>query len=340
MKILIVGPSWVGDMVMAQSLFILLKQQHPEAEIEVLAPPWTNPLLARMPEVAASLSLPFGHGELRIKERFQLGKSLRGEYDRAIVLPNSLKSALIPAFAKIPIRTGWRGEMRFGLLNDIRLLDKNKYPLMVQRFDALAFENGKDLPTELPNPALVAEPISEETLQNLGLHQDRPVVAFCPGAEFGPAKRWPEEHYAEVAKAQINAGRQVWLFGSAKDEPVAETIRAELDENQQIHCHSLAGKTELATAIDLLATVAAVVTNDSGLMHVAAALGKPLVAIYGSTSPGFTPPLSKAVSIQSIEVECGPCFQRECPHSHLKCLRELPAERVNQALESLLLCAS
>lgn len=336
-RTLIVGPSWVGDMVMAQSLFKLLREAQPQRDIDVLAPAWSRPLTERMPEVASSIDMPLGHGQLLLRERYQLARTLakRG-YDRAYVLPNSFKSALIPAFAGIETRIGWRGEMRFGLLNDIRKLDPKGYPLMVERFAALAFEPNAALPPNLPRPELQVQSEALPGLcQQYGLTQQRPVLALCPGAEFGPAKQWPAEHYARVAATMITAGWQVWLFGSDKDRAVADSIIAAIPSGQKDACHSLAGRTSLADAIDLMSVAAAVVSNDSGLMHIAAALGRPLVAVYGSTSPDFTPPLSDRVAIVSQALECQPCFKRECPLGHLRCLRELEPAQVLQALSSL-----
>ena len=218
MNILIVGPSWVGDMVMAQTLFQCLKQRHPQCEIDVLAPEWSRPILERMPEVRKALSFPLGHGALELATRRKIGKSLKGQYDQAILLPNSLKSALVPFFAGIPKRTGWRGEFRYGLLNDVRKLDKERYPLMIERFMALAYEPGADLPKPYPRPDLQIDPQSRAgALAKFGLELDRPVLALCPGAEFGESKRWPSEHYAKVAEQQIREGWQVWLFGSKND---------------------------------------------------------------------------------------------------------------------------
>lgn len=337
-RILIIGPSWVGDMVMAQSLFSSLKMQQPDTPIDVLAPAWSQPILERMPEVAATIAMPVGHGTLALAERWRLGRSLsQRRYRQAIVLPNSLKSALIPFFAAIPQRTGWRGEMRYGLLNDVRVLDKARYPLMIERFVALAYGDNAELPADLPWPRLVASPeLAAAARQQLGLNDTRPVVALCPGAEFGPAKRWPERHYAAVAQAMIEAGWQVWLFGSANDRAVCEAIREPLPPPLREHCHDLAGRTALAQAIDLLSVAEGVVSNDSGLMHVAAALGRPLVVLYGATSPGFTPPLAKDVAVLSIPVDCGPCFKRECPQGHHKCLEDIEANQVLLALQRLL----
>lgn len=336
-KILIVGPSWVGDMVMAQTLFITLKALHPECRIEVLAPAWSRPLLERMPEVSASHQMPLGHGKLDIGARRALGKALAEcEFDQAIVLPNSLKSALVPWFANIPKRTGWRGEMRYGLLNDLRKLDKEAYPLMIERFIALAYPKGEALPESLPKPHLVVDPANVGRAQRaFGLDQARPVLGIAPGAEFGEAKRWPENHYAALARHYLKQGWQLWLFGSAKDRPVTEAICAELgDFSDQLH--NLAGETELADAVDLLAVCDAVVANDSGLMHIAAALDRPLAVVYGSTSPGFTPPLNDRCAVVKLDLECSPCFQRECPKEHLNCLRELSPEQVVTALDPLL----
>jgi len=336
MNILIIGPSWVGDMVMAQTLFQCLKLQHPECAIDVLAPEWSRPILERMPEVRQALSFPLAHGALELGTRRRIGKSLAGQYDQAIVLPNSLKSALVPFFAGIPKRTGWRGELRFGLLNDVRTLDKARYPLMIERFMALAYAPGTELTQPYPRPALRIEPASRDAaLAKFGLELDRPVLALCPGAEFGESKRWPAEHYAEVAEALIRLGWQVWLFGSKKDHPVGESIRERLIPGFREESVNLSGETSLAEAIDLLSCAKAVVSNDSGLMHVAAALARPLVAVYGSTSPGFTPPLAEQVEVVRLGIECSPCFERTCRFGHYNCLRLLEPPAVLAALRQL-----
>lgn len=336
MNILIIGPSWVGDMVMAQTLFVCLKRQHPDCQIDVLAPEWSRPLLERMPEVREALSFPLGHGAFELATRRRIGQQLRGRYDQAILLPNSLKSALVPYFAGIPKRTGWRGEMRFGLLNDIRTLDKARYPLMIERFMALAHAPGAELPKPYPEPRLAIDPASRDAaLERLGLSLDRPVLALCPGAEFGEAKRWPAEHYAAVADARLRQGWQVWLFGSQKDAPGGEEIREWVTPGFEEDVCNLAGRTSLAEAIDLLSCASAVVSNDSGLMHVAAALDRPLVAVYGSTSPGFTPPLASQVEVVRLGLECSPCFDRTCRFGHYDCLRLLQPSLVQDALGRL-----
>jgi len=336
MRILIIGPSWVGDMVMAQTLFQCLKVRHPDCQIDVLAPEWSRPILERMPEVRQALSFPLGHGALELATRRRIGRALKGQYDQAIVLPNSLKSALVPLFAGIARRTGWKGEFRYGLLSDLRLLDKARYPLMIERFMALAFPPGETLPTPYPQPRLRIDPASREAaLARFGLVLDRPVLALCPGAEFGESKRWPAEHYADVAEARIRQGWQVWLFGSKKDQPVAEAIRERLIPGFREESVNLCGDTSLAEAIDLMSCADAVVSNDSGLMHVAAALNRPLVAVYGSTSPGFTPPLADQVAVVRLGIECSPCFDRTCRFGHYNCLRLLEPQRVVDALKGM-----
>jgi heptosyltransferase-2 len=326
-KVLIVGPAWVGDMVMAQSLFKLLKLAHPQMMIDVLAPAWSLPLLQRMPEVSSGIVMPLTHGQLNLRARYQLGKSLRQKrYDQAIVLPNSFKSALIPFFARIPKRTGWRGEMRWGVLNDLRHLDKERYPLMIERFMALGISKQDALSKEYPLPSLYSSAETQDAvLAKYGLSRsERPVLALCPGAEFGPAKRWPEEYYAELAKAKLAEGWDVWLLGSPKDAVITDKIM-QLTQNQ---CVDLAGKTQLVEAIDLLSLASVVVSNDSGLMHIAAAVNKPLVAIYGPTSTTFTPPLHKQAKVLQLDLECQPCFARECPLKHQRCMRDLQPSQV------------
>jgi len=340
-KILIVGPAWIGDMVMAQSLFKLLKRQHPKAELHLLASAWTRELLTCMPEVDVVIDMPLGHGKFGWAERKALGRQLLAEgYDQAIILPNSWKSALIPWFARIPRRTGWLGELRYGLLSDWRRLDKRAYPLMVERYAALAFPKDTQLPSPLPYPQLQQdEALITPLLGKLNLRLEQPLLIFCPGAEYGPAKRWPEAHYAAVAEQKIAAGWQVWLLGSAKDQPVAEAIRALLPVEARARAHNLAGVTSLGEAIALMSCADAVLTNDSGLMHIAAALQRPLVVVYGSTSPAFTPPLAPRVRIVSTQIDCSPCFERECPKGHLRCLRDLAPSLVLAALEDLLAAA-
>ena len=327
-KILIVGPSWVGDMMMAQVLFQLLRQQKPEAELHVLAPAWSQALLSRMPEIQKSIVLPFLHGQLKLQERYRFAKTLQSEqYSLAIVIPNSFKSALIPYWAGIPKRRGWLGEYRFGLLNDIRLLNKKNFPLMVQRMSGLAYDLLSRMPANLPVPKLVVQKESTDvTLQKYNLKIDKPILALCPGAEFGPSKCWPAKHYAAVANQKISDGFSVWILGSPNDCAIAKDIQL----RTQNRCENLVGKTNLSEAVDLLSLVNSVVTNDSGLMHIAAALDRSVIAIYGSTSPDFTPPLSEKAKIVTLNLSCQPCFKRQCPLKHHHCMEQLLPEKVLQ----------
>ena len=326
-RCLIVGPSWVGDMIMAQSLFMALKQRFPHLQIDVLAPGWSKPIVASMPEVSESIGMPLGHGKIGLGERYRLGKSLRTKkYDWCIVLPNSLKSVLIPYWANIPKRTGYVGEMRYGLLNDARTLDKQTLGMTVQRFVALAHERESFSPENYQAPRLrLSEVELAGTLSGFGLRDTRPALALCPGAEYGPAKRWPEAHFASLAKRVVAEGWQVWLLGSDKDVPVTEEIKRLIDSE---YCVSLAGKTTLQQVMYLLALADKAVSNDSGLMHIAAAVNTPLVALYGSSDPTFTPPLSTNHDVLSLGLECSPCFKRECPLGTLACLEGISVTEV------------
>ncbi|WP_199053021.1 lipopolysaccharide heptosyltransferase II [Aquitalea sp. ASV15] len=328
-KILVIGPSWVGDSVMAQPLYQRLHERHPGLELHVFAPAWTLPLLERMPEVAKAHLNPFGHGTLRLRERWQTARRLKAEgFDQAIILPNSLKSALIPLFAGIPLRTGFIGESRYWILNDSRELDEQELPMMVERFCALAEDRNKPLPRPIAHPTLVTNAQSrQQTASRLQLDTSRPVIAFCPGAEYGPAKRWPARHFAELAKRFAAAGFAVWLFGSGKDKEISEQIASQAAGT----AINLCGKTGLEEAIDLMGLARLAVCNDSGLMHVAAALGKPLVALYGSSSPDFTPPLSDQAAVVSLNLDCSPCFERNCPYQHTNCLEQLEPDLAWQA---------
>ena len=336
-RILVVGPSWVGDMVMAQSLFMALQQQGP-AQIDVLAPAWSLPILQRMPEVHQGIAMPLGHGQLGLRTRWRLGRALaRAGYQQAIVLPGSLKSALVPWFAGIPLRTGFTGEQRYGLLNDRRPLDKQALPMTVQRFVALARPQAEPSHGPAPDfapPRLVADAANAERLRaKLGLQDSRPAVAFMPGAEYGPAKQWPAQHFAQLARTLIARGQQVWVLGSAKDQGIGQAIaEAVADGAAPTQLHMLCGQTELGDVVDLLSLCAAAVSNDSGLMHIAAALGIPLVALYGSSDPRHTPPLSAAARSLSLNLPCAPCFERRCPLGHTRCLHELLPQQVLQAL--------
>jgi len=325
-KILIIAPSWVGDCMLMQPMLRRLHQRHPGVRVDVLAPPWTEKLLRQMPEVGDVIINPFPHGMFGLFARRRLGLQLRASaYDQAIVLPNSWKSALVPAYARIPLRTGFSGEMRYGLLNDARKLDKKRWPLMVERFAYLAEDANADIVRPLPAPVLpIGDSQRTAILAKFGLTLDKPVAVFCPGAEYGPAKRWPPHYFAELAQYLRAQGYAIWLIGSPKEKEVADKIIALGNEP----CRNLCGVTDLREAINLLACADLVVSNDSGLMHIAAALDRPMLAIFGSSSPQFTPPLSDKAQVIKLDIACSPCFKRECPLGHFNCMIKLTPKDV------------
>ncbi len=319
-QILVVGPAWVGDMVMAQSLFAVLRDRHPDAAIDVLAPRWTLPLLRFMPEVRHGIEQPLGHGELGLAQRYRQGRDLRaGEYDLALVLPGSVKSALVPFWARIAQRRGYGGTLRRLLLNDVR----EKAPLpQVESYLALADWRGQAPEPRLTPPAGALD----QALGALNLQRPKaPLLAIAPGAEYGPAKRWPARHFGALAAAKRKEGWQVWLFGSAGDREIAASIPS--DEN-------LAGRTSLDQAVALLSLADAIVSNDSGLMHVGAALGRPQIALFGPSDPERTGPHNPKARVLRLGLDCSPCNKRVCPLGHHRCLEDLPAETVLAELRS------
>ncbi len=322
---------------MAQSLFKRLKAADPLAAVDVVAPPWSAPLLARMPEVRRAWPLAVAHGELALARRRHLGLALRDHYSWAIVLPRSLKAALVPAVAAIPRRTGYWGEGRFKLLTDPRFLDR-RLATTVQRFVALAEPPGTWPPPAAPHPRLMADPHhARATAEALGLALEQPVVVLGPGAEYGPAKRWPGEHFATLATRLAADGYGVWLLGSARDRPLASAIAAAVEGRKprrggDTGLVDLTGRTTLPQALDLLSLAAAVVCNDSGLMHLAAALERPVVALYGPSDPGHTPPLSDRAQTVALDLPCRPCHRRRCPLGHQRCLQGLLPDHVARHL--------
>lgn len=334
-KVLVLAPSWIGDTLMMQPLLTLLKQREPAIHLSVLAPDWCAPLLGRMAEVDAVLSNPFAHGQFRWSARRALGRQLaQAGYEHCYVLPNSWKSALIPWFAGIPQRIGYHGEARWGLLNQRHHLNTTAHPQLVQRYAALAGA----VPAELPRPRLTSTVTQQYAAREaLGLPAEGASIVFCPGAEFGPAKRWPSRHFADLAQrlggSKVGSGMTapVWIVGSSKDVAVGDEI-VNLSGGAALN---LCGKTTLEQAIDLIATARLVVSNDSGLMHVAAALDRPLVALYGSSDPGYTPPLSTRATVLNRRLECSPCFKRECPLGHFDCLNGLDPSVVIDAIAAI-----
>lgn len=317
---LVIAPQWIGDAVMTEPLLRRLRARGERLTVGAL--PWVAPVYRAMAQVDAVIEFPFQRGGLQLRERRGLGRELQGRFDNAYVLPNSLKSALLPFLASIPNRIGYLGEARVGLLTH-RLKNPKAKPPMVAFYSALSGEAGVE--ADRPQLALPA-PQVDAVLAQQGLARGGYVV-MAPGAEFGPAKRWP--HFGALAAL---LDRPVVLLGSGKEAELCEAIRAQAPER----CRNLAGQTSLMDAFALIAGAGGVVSNDSGLMHVAAAFGVPQVALFGSSSALHTPPLSERARVVWLKqdpdyqppLDCAPCFQRECPLGHLRCLNDIAPERV------------
>jgi heptosyltransferase II len=329
---LIIAPQWIGDAVMTEPL---LRRLHARGEqLTVGALPWVAPVYRAMPQVHKVIEFPFAHGGLQLKARRALAKDIAGQFDTAYVLPNSLKSALLPLLAGIPKRVGYLGEARVGLLTHrLKNPAKGQRPPMVAFYSALSGET--ELEADRP---LLQMPDADvaQALGELGLQRGAYVV-FAPGAEYGPAKRWPAAHFSALAQS---LDVPVVLLGSGKEAALCEEIAAPVNALLAGRCLNFAGKTTLVQALCAIAAARQVVSNDSGLMHVAAAFGVPQVAIFGSSSPLHTPPLSERAAVLWLKndpdyqppLDCAPCFERECPLGHTRCLNDISAARVLAAL--------
>ena len=317
-------------MVMAQSLFISLQTMRQAIEIDVLAPAWSLPLLVRMPQVKQAIPVPIQHGQLGLRQRYKIGRQIKkNNYRQAIVLPRSYKAALIPFFAGIPQRTGYRGEMRYGVINDLRELDKSMLTQTVQRYVALGLSDKVVSAPHIYYPRLVVNKDNQRALlERLKLSTSKPIICIMPGAEYGPAKQWPIDKYRKLAEILVDRGFQIWVIGSEKEKAVGQKIQM-----QAMHdIVNLCGQTSLVDAVDLLALAETAVCNDSGLMHVACATGRRVTAIYGSSSPDYTPPLSDQAQIIYHRLECSPCFERRCPLQHTKCLQDIDVKEVLECI--------
>ena len=322
-RILVVAPSWVGDAILSEPLAARLRATRGDASIDVLAPAWCAPVYARMQGVGRIFDSALRHGRVDWAQRRALARTLSAQrYTQAVILPNSWKSALVPWLARIPQRTGYTGEMRWGIVNDRRRLDRRALPRLVERYAALATDAGA-APVAATAPVLIPDRANlVAAIRALDLRVDCGIAILCPGAEFGPAKRWPPEHFADLARKFLADGLEVWLLGSPKDKPATEAVLSAAGTDRGA-LRDLSGRTDLGTAIDLLSLASIVVSNDSGLMHAAAAVGAPLVALFGSSSPAYTPPMSATARIARIDIACSPCFKRECPLGHFKCMQDL-----------------
>ncbi len=343
LRTLVISPNWIGDAVMAQPLLQRLRATQPERPIDVLAPPAVSPVWRQMAEVDEVLETPFRHGALQLRERWRYARELRARgYADAYVLPNTLKYALIPWLAGIPRRVGYKGESRYGLINVMHHDETPPRP-MVAFYAALAHAPTATVLDAASRAALERPRMQASAAQiaaicrRSGIALEPPLVVFAPGAEFGGAKRWPAEHFAALARAIVAADpqAQVALLGSPKDQAVCDTVlaAAALPAGAMFN---LAGVTSLAEAIALIARAAAVVSNDSGLLHIASALNRPVVALYGPTDPDHAPPFSDIAASISLRLDCAPCRQRECPLGHQDCMRKMDTALVWRSLQPML----
>ena len=331
-RILVVGPQWVGDSVIAQSLYKHIKQLDATATIDVVAPKYLHSLLKRMPEISDTIDIPIAHKQLGLIKRRRIGISLRKLYNQAIILNRSFKTALIPWFAKIPIRTGFRGEMRYGLINDMRRLDRNAMPRLADRFVHLGQPKQTPLPKDVTPPRLIVKPINAEIcMERLGVHNRSPIMILAPGTAGGPSKQWPVHRFVKLIEHYGNKGHQIWILGSRKDRDVCQQIT----ETAKTPIQNLCGRTTLEDAIDLLAQAEKIVSNDSGLMHVAAAVGCYVVGIFGSTTPRYTLPISNRIRYSWANLSCSPCWQRTCRYGHYHCLTQITTEEVISVVDLL-----
>ncbi len=342
-SILIIAPNWIGDAVMTQPLLAALKAQYPESKIDVLASTWVAPIYRACSEVHAVIEAKFEHKQLQWGLRRQLAKELSVKnYHACFVLPNSFKSALIPWLANIPFRIAYRGELRFGLIN-LALANPSKMnrPPMVEHYLALSqVLNNEEISSfnKALAPKLFVSSTAKESiqikLQNAKIDPDN-IYIMCPGAEYGPTKRWPTSHFAQLAERLItdNPTRQIILLGSKSDHELALEIQSQA--KQETGIHNWCGNTSLDEAIALIGMSKTVISNDSGLMHIAAALKTPQVAIFGSSDPAHTPPLSDKAQVIWLNLPCSPCHKRECPLGHLKCLNDILPEQVFATLNTL-----
>ncbi len=332
MRTLLIAPNWIGDAVMTQPLAAVLAQQDPSSPIDAVAAPHIAPIMNAMPEIDTVLSMPLTRKSLQLGDRWRLSRVLRERgYQRCFVLQNTFKSALAPWMAGIPERVGHRGEARFGLLNRIHQTGSSKKQLMVEFYGHLAWPPGAPRPEKMPNPRLRSDPAAQALVRDKFLSDAGDgIIVFCPGAEYGPAKRWPTRHFATLARLIHARWPQLTMIclGGPKDRGLGTEIKT----LSALPIINLAGETTLDEALAIIAQANAVISNDSGLMHVSAALDRPLVAVFGSSDPNHTPPLSEHASVQWLNLECAPCFARACPLGHTNCLNDIKPDQVLKSL--------
>ncbi len=342
-RILIIAPNWIGDAVMSQPLLANLKSIYPKSQIDVLASPWVAPIYRACAEVHQVIDARLEHQQLQWSLRKQLAKQLElNQYNACFVLPNSLKSALIPWLANIPLRIGYRGEMRFGLINfALDNPSKINRPPMANHYLALCnvMDHSKEVDTnQAADPKLNISPTAKQSVSaklQAATIDEKSIYVLCPGAEYGVTKRWPTGHFASLAQHLINnePNANIILLGGKGDHALGEEIISQVKNTAQIQ--NWCGETSLDEAIALIGMSKVLVSNDSGLMHIGAALKVPQVAIFGSSDPHHTPPLSDKAKVIWLNLPCSPCHKRECPLGHLKCLKDISPSTVLGAIQTL-----
>ena len=327
-KILIICPNWIGDIIMSQSLLKELKNQEPDTLIDVLGPSWSLEITSRMTEVNKQIIFENRHKKLDFWKRIFFAKKLKKEnYHLAIILPLSLKSALIPFIAGIPLRRAYLGESRFFLIN--QCIKKKELRRVDEYLNLASFPYKKH---SLNFPSLSVNKSSAQKLKKKYLSQSKEALILCPGAAKGPSKQWPAHYFAEIATYYANKNYEIIILGSKADLEISNAIQ-KFSNNI---CVNLCGKTSLNETCDILSLAKIVISNDSGLMHLSAALQIPQVAIYGSTSPKKNPPLNTKSETIYLNMQCSPCEKRTCPYHHYDCLTKISPEMVKSKIKTLL----
>ncbi len=324
---------------MSLPLISLIGNKLPECQIDVLCSPWVGPIYRACPAVRTVIERHFQHGALQWSLRRSTAQELKNRgYDMAFVLPNSLKSALIPWLAGIPKRIGYQGEFRFGLINaSLPNPSRQARTPMMEHYARLiqgAFGRATDL-QNLPQPHLTMDAtLLEWASHKIDTIGGTPYYVFAPGAEYGPAKRWPTTQFAQLANQilQNDPGAKIVVLGSQSDQTLGQEILQSTNQSDRIH--NWCGTIPLNQSMALIAQCKSLISNDSGLMHIGAALSIPQIAIFGSSNPKHTPPLSKQAKVIWLGLECSPCYQRTCPLGHLNCLNQIDSNRIYSMLTS------
>lgn len=335
-NILVRGTNWIGDVVMTLPAVAAVRKTLPDAAVAVLAKPWVAELYHICPDVDEVILFQSPGRHSGLAGKFRLAAELKErKFDAAILLQNAIEAAIIAHLAGIPVRAGYNSDGRGFLLThsvgrtkEIRKVHQIDYYLEMVR--ALGFQSGgKDVRLQ---PGKDYEEIAEDLLKAHAAAGNGPLVGIAPGATYGPAKMWFPDRFARVADRIVeNFGARVLLFGSRGDQDVAESVRRYASRP----LINIAGRTTLKEAVALIARCDLFLSNDSGLMHVAGALGVPMIAIFGSTNPAATSPVGNRSIVITKAVNCSPCLKKKCP-TDFRCMDRIGADEVYEAAMRLL----